>query len=493
MKVLPVLLKDGYKVGHVYQYPADTTLVYSNLTPRRSRVDGVNDIVFFGAQYFVEEYLIRQFRDGFFDLPIDQVMKVYRRRINNYLGPSSHTYKHIGELHELGYLPLHIKTVPEGSVVPMRVPFLTVRNTLPEFFWLTNMLETLMSCVLWQASTSATTAHRYRKAFDQFAYETGADPAFCQWQGHDFSFRGIAGVEAALVSGAAHLLSFTGTDTIPAIDFLEEYYGADSDKELVGGSVPATEHSVMSMGGPGGELQTIRRLITEVVPTGIISIVCDTWDFWKVLTEYLPALKNEIMARNGKVVVRPDSGDPADITCGDPRASGAVLAGAIETLWGTFGGNRNSQGYRELDPHVGYIYGDSITPERQVDILTRLAAKGFASSNVVLGIGSFTYQHVTRDTYGFAMKATYGETKSRGGQAIYKQPKTDDGTKNSATGLLRVNRTPGGMICVENCDWEAEAGGLLRTVFQDGHAYTKETLAVIRKRLAEHRKVKVAV
>jgi nicotinamide phosphoribosyltransferase len=495
MKVLPVLLKDGYKVGHVYQYPADTTLVYSNMTPRRSRVEGVNEIVTFGMQYFIEEYLIRQFRDGFFNLPVDSVMKAYRRRIDNYLGPSGHTYKHIGELHELGYLPLHIKTLPEGSVVPMRVPFLTTCNTLPEFSWLTNMLETVMSNVLWLPSTSATTAHRYRKAFDRFAWETGADPAFCQWQGHDFSFRGIGGVEAALLSGAAHLLSFTGTDTIPAIDFLEEYYGADCEKELVGGSVPATEHSVMSMGGPGGELQTIRRLITEVVPTGIISIVCDTWDFWKVLTEYLPALRTEIMGRNGKVVVRPDSGDPVEIICGfakDKRCAEAESVGAVETLWNTFGGNLNSQGYRELDPHVGLIYGDSITPERQLQILSGLKENGFASSNVVLGIGSYTYQHVTRDTYGFAMKATYGETKSRGGQAIYKQPKTDDGTKNSATGLLRVISTPeGSMACIENCTWEAEAGGLLRTTFNDGYAYNKETLAVIRQRLAAHREAAV--
>lgn len=488
MRVLPTLLKDGYKCGHIFQYPADTTLVYSNMTARRSRVDGVTEVVAFGMQYFVEEYLVRQFREQFFNLPLAGVMKAYRRRIDHYLGPNAITYDHIEALHRLGYLPLRIKAVPDGTVVPLRVPLFTIVNTKPEFFWLTNMLETLMSNVLWLPSTSATTARRYRQVFDQFAEDTGADPAFVPWQGHDFSFRGMGGVEAALLSGAAHLLSFTGTDTIPAIDFLEEYYGADCTKELIGGSVPATEHSVMSMGGPAGELATIRRLITEVVPKGIISIVCDTWDFWKVVTEYLPALKAEILARDGKVVVRPDSGDPADIICGvkytpDPTLSSEM--GAIETLWNVFGGTTTAKGYRVLDSHVGLIYGDSITPERQVDILTRLKAKRFASSNVVLGIGSFTYQYATRDTYGFAMKATYGETASRGGQAIYKDPKTDDGTKKSATGLLCVVAEPGqGLQCVERCDWPMEHDGLLRTVFLDGTPDHIETLATIRQRLA---------
>lgn len=503
MKILPVLLKDGYKSGHVFQYPRDTTLVYSNLTPRSSRVPGVSAVVGFGFQYFAEEYLIRAFHEGFFSLPRAGVLAAYKRRMDHYLGPDAVPVAHIGELHELGYLPLLIKAVPEGTLVPLRVPLLTIRNTDDRFFWLTNMVETLMSNVLWMPITSATTAHHYRLTFDLFARETGADPAFCAWQGHDFSFRGLPGVEAALLSGAAHLLSFTGTDTIPAIDFLEEYYGADCERELIGGSVPATEHSVMCMGGCDGERETIRRLITEVYPKGIVSIVCDTWDFWKVLTEILPSLKAEIMARDGKVVVRPDSGDPADIICGaNPGIMPRMLVdgereeefaaaedGAVVTLARAFGATQNARGFFELDPHVGLIYGDSITPERQVDILTRLAAKGFASSNVVLGIGSYTYQHVTRDTYGLAVKATYGATRTNGGQAIYKDPKTDDGTKKSATGLLvvRENEPCGRLHCIEHVTWTEEASGLLQPVFVNGAMARRETLAGIRARLAAAR------
>ena len=489
--ILPVLLKDGYKVGHKFQYPADTTLVYSNLTPRGSRIPEVDGVIAFGFQYFVEEYLIRQFNQGFFWRDHEDVLRMYKRRIDNYLGPDAVPVDHIAALHKLGYLPLLIKAVPEGTKVPFRVPMLTIRNTKPEFYWLTNMLETLMSNVLWQASTSATIAHQYRKTFEKYAEETGGDKAFVPWQGHDFSFRGLSGIEAACMSGAAHLLSFTGTDTIPAIDFLEEYYLADSDKELIGGSVTATEHSVMSMGGVTDELGTFKRLITEVYPKGIVSVVSDTWDFWKVITEYLPALKPEILARDGKLVIRPDSGDPVKIICGDPDGiSPAERAGAIDALWYTFGGSLTSKGYKQLDPHIGLIYGDSITPERQRQILEGLKQNGFASTNVVLGIGSYTYQHVTRDTFGFAIKATYGETKSGGGKAIFKQPKTDDGLKNSARGLLCVDQKyhdPNGkLLLLDEVNWDLESRGILQPIFHNGLPQNKQSLAQIRKRVESY-------
>lgn len=490
MQMLPILLKDGYKVGHVRQFPPYTSMIYSNFTPRCSRVAGVDRVVAFGYQYFVWEYLYQQFGDWFFGQPKADVLREYDRRITNYLGPTNSS--HIGKLHDLGYLPLKVKALPEGTLCPLRVPALTIRNTNPEFGWLTNMLETLLSNVLWLPSTSATTAFEYRKRFEKYAKLTGAPKAFVPWQGHDFSMRGMAGIEAAMLSGAGHLLSFTGTDTIPAIDFLEEYYGANCETELIGGSVPATEHSVMSMGMQAGELETFRHLITEVYPNGIVSIVSDTWDFWKVLTQYLPALKSEVLAREGKVVIRPDSGDPIKIICGDPDSSvGCVVAGAIETLWNVFGGKVNEEGFKELDSHIGLIYGDSISLDRQEQILSGLAQKGFASSNVVLGIGSYTYQHVTRDTYGWAMKATYGElTGPDGGvrgQAIYKDPKTDDGTKKSATGLLCVQRDSQGELRVlENCTWAEEECGELQTIFLDGEPQNQQTLAQIRKRLESY-------
>ena len=484
--MLPILLKDGYKVGHKFQYPEGTTLVYSNLTPRKSRVDGVEEVVFFGLQYFIKEYLIRQFDENFFQQPKAEVMAKYKRRIENYLGKDAITYEHIEALHDLGYLPLEIKALPEGALVPMKVPVLTLWNTKPEFFWVTNMLETIMSAILWKPMTSATTAFEYLKTFTQYAAETvGEDMSFIPWQGHDFSFRGMSGVEDAVMSSAGHLLSFAGTDTIPAIDFLEEYYNADCEKELIGGSVAATEHSVMCMGTQDAEIETFRRLIEDVYPSGIVSIVSDTWDFWQVITEFLPQLKDKVLARNGKVVIRPDSGDPVLIICGDPDAPVGTPEhkGAIECLWEVFGGTITPRGYKLLDAHIGLIYGDSITTERQKQILNRLKDKGFASYNVVLGIGSYTYEYVTRDTFGFAMKATFGEVNGIG-RAIFKDPKTDNGTKKSAKGLMKVIKNNVGKYeLVDDVTWQQEAEGELKTVFRDGTLTKDWTLEEVREQL----------
>jgi nicotinamide phosphoribosyltransferase len=481
MKNSPILLKDFYKTDHRRQYPEGTQSVYSNFTARGSRLPGVNEIVVFGIQYFVQEYLIRQFNEEFFHKPKAEVIGAYKRRMDTSLGPNAVSVAHLEDLHDLGYLPIEFKALDEGSVAPLRTPVLTIKNTKPEFFWLTNFLETLTSVALWHPMTSATIAHEYKKILTGYANETSDMPDFVQWQGHDFSMRGQSSVEAACVSGAAHLMSFTGTDTIPAIDFLENYYGANGEKELIGGSVPATEHSVMCLGGNETEQQTFDRLITQVYPEGIVSIVSDTWDYWKVLTEIVPNLKEQIMKRNGKVVIRPDSGDPVKILCGDPEAAPDSIEykGTIEHLYEVFGGTVNSKGYKQLDSHIGVIYGDSITLDRCKEICERLKQKGFASTNPVFGIGSYTYQYVTRDTFGFAMKATHGVVNGQA-QDIYKDPVTDNGVKKSAKGLLRVNED---MTLSQQVTPEEEQTGLLKTVFKDGILTKTTTMAEIRNRL----------
>ncbi len=479
----PLLLTDGYKLDHRRQYPDGTTLVYSNWTPRKSRIEGIDHVVFFGLQYFLKEYVQTQFQTDFFDRPKQEVLNEYAARVNAYLGPNQVGTDHIGALHDLGYVPMSFKALPEGVSVPIRVPMFTMVNTLPEFFWLTNYFETLLSAVVWLPCNSATIAKQYRRILDAAAAKTSSQPGFVDWQGHDFSMRGMGGIEASLSSSAAHLLSFSGSDTIPAVDWLEKYYHADAQNELVAGSVAATEHSVMSMGKKDAELDTFRRLITEVYPAGIVSIVSDTWDLWQVLTEYLPKLKGEVLVREGKVVIRPDSGDPVDIICGKVSATtDDERKGVIELLWDVFGGTTNDKGYRELDPHIGAIYGDSITLERAKQICERLAAKGFASTNVVLGVGSFTYQYNTRDTFGFAMKATYGEVNGEG-RAIYKDPVTDDGTKKSARGLVRIEKEDGEYVLYDEQTWDQEAGGELLEVFRDGELLVEHTLADIRARV----------
>ena len=480
----PLLLTDGYKVDHRRQYPDNTTLVYSNWTPRKSRIDGVEEVVFFGLQYFLKKYIIHDFEEYFFKRPKAEVVGKYSRRINNYLGENQVGTKHIEDLHDLGYIPMVFKALPEGASVPIRVPMFTMYNTLPEFFWLTNYFETLLSAVVWLPCNSATIAKQYRLVLDKYAKETSSMPEFVDWQGHDFSMRGMGGIEAAVTSAAGHLLSFTGTDTIPAIEFFEEYYNANSDVELIGGSVAATEHSVMCMGTTEGEFETFKRLICEIYPKGIVSIVSDTWDLWKVLTDYLPRLKQEIISREGKVVIRPDSGDPVDIICGNPNGKNEQeKKGVIELLWDVFGGSTNAKGYKELIPQIGAIYGDSITVERGTNICERLKQKGFASTNVVLGIGSFTYQYNTRDTFGFAMKATYGEVNGEG-RAIFKDPITDDGTKKSAKGLMKIELEKGKYKLIDQVSWEQEKQGELKEVFRDGKLLIDHSLIEIRKQVA---------
>jgi len=528
---------DFYKTGHKFQYPEGTEYVYANFTCRSGKnanllPDWDEKVVFFGLQGMLQELLIDRWRNDFFHQPKNLVLAEYKRRMDTSLGRNAVDISHIEELYELGYLPVEIKALPEGSRVNLKVPLFTIVNTDPRFFWITNYLETQISAEMWKPIVGATIAHEYKRLLVHYAKETGAPVDFVAWQGHDFSMRGMSGIHDATRVGAGHLLSFLGTDTIPAIDYLEAYYGARDT--FVGGSVPATEHSVMTMGGEEGELDLFRRLVTKVYPSGIVSIVSDSFDFWRVMTEYAPALKDEILARqpdglgNAKVVFRPDSGDPVKIICGsaapvelfnnDPwqalnagythirkdgkfyelvevrgnHGFGAKLIeveptpemkGAIEVLWETFGGSYTEKGYRLLNPRVGLIYGDSITLDRAQRILAGLKAIGFASTNVVFGIGSFTYQHVTRDTFGAAIKATWGVVN---GQArdIYKAPKTDDGSKHSARGLLRVEREGDDFVLYDRQDSWGERNGELQTVFRNGWLYAPTTLTLIRERLA---------
>lgn len=479
--ILPVFYKDFYKTDHRRQYPKGTEFIYSNFTARYSRLPEIDYTVVFGIQYFIKDYLQRRFNEGFFNQPKEKVLSQYARRMNTSLGPNQIGTDHIAELHDLGYLPLRIKALSEGTLCPLRTPMLTIVNTHPKFFWLTNFLETILSNVLWHPMTSATIANAYKVLLMEYATTTSDIPEFVQWQGHDFSMRGHSSFESSLVSGGAHLLSFTGTDTIPSIDWLEHFYGADADKELIGGSVPATEHSVMCMGTKENEVDTYRRLLTEVYPSGIVSIVSDTWDYWKVLNETIRSLKKEIMNRDGKFVIRPDSGDPVEIICGNPLApkGSPEHKGTIGLLWDIFGGTTNSKGFKQLDSHVGCIYGDSITLERCEKICETLKKCGFASTNMVFGIGSYTYQYVTRDTFGFAMKSTHGVVNGVG-RNLVKTPKTDNGVKYSACGLLRVNND---LSLSEEVSSSDESTGMLETVFLDGQLMKEQSLADIRQML----------
>lgn len=555
--------KDSYKVNHKDQYAPGTTKIYSNFTARSGKNQNVptDGVCFIGLQHFILGYLIEDWDYSFFTRSIDRVVNRYQRRVSNIVGYKVNV-DHIRALHKLGYLPIEIKALPEGSMVPYGVPMLTIVNTKPEFFWVTNMLESVLSAELWQPITSATTYMAYKKLGLRYAELTGADKEFVRYQFHDFGFRGMAGRHAAAASGFTVLAAGGyGTDNIPAIDLAEDYYGADSDKEIVGVSVPATEHSCMCSGTKENEFDTYKRLINEVYPTGFVSIVSDTWDFWQVVTDYLVRLKSDIVARDGRVVIRPDSGDPVEILCGmeipvvpeqyvaldsidsigvyitedirdqirtetphgeigDSEVTKIYKAGEkyyqatveidwnrydkqyyyedgchllsiqeieltaeqkglIQCLWDIFGGTVTDKGFKLLDTHIGAIYGDSITYKRAEEIFRRLAAKGFASSNVVLGIGSYSFQYVTRDTHGMAMKSTYAEINGAGVE-IFKDPKTDNGIKKSAKGLLMITQENDVYKLVDQVSVDQERHGCLETVFKDGQLVKSTTLAEIR-------------
>lgn len=494
MKINPLTAIDFYKADHRRQYPEGTSMVFSNFTPRSVKhlpeMEGTDKkIVHFGLQYFIKWFLIETFYTEFFDKPKSKVVAQYKRRLDNALGKDAVPVEHIAELHDLQYLPISIWSLPEGSVVDARIPTFCIENTKPCGFWLVNYLESVLSCMNWQSSTSATIARRYKQLLTKYAKQTGSDLDFIKFQAHDFSFRGMGSLQSSIMSGAGHLLSFVGTDTVPAIDFLEDYYNADSDKELIGCSVPATEHSVMCMGGMKDEIGTFKRLITEIYPKGIVSVVSDTWDFWLVLSYYLPQLKDLIMARDGKLVIRPDSGDPVKIIVGDngaPKDSYNRI-GAIELLWRTFGGTKvigeDGKEYKVLDPHIGLIYGDSITLERCDQILKGLSDKGFASSNVVFGVGSFTYQYVTRDTLGYAMKATAGIVNGEF-REIFKDPKTDDGMKKSAKGYIAVHKGENGYVMRDQVSREEFVDCEYKEVFRNGKLLKDYSLSEVRETLS---------
>jgi nicotinamide phosphoribosyltransferase len=426
-RYIPTLLCDFYKISHREMYPKGTEKVYSTWIPRASRYDYIDEVVAFGFQQFLMK-LNAIFEEDFFSQPKEKVVAEYARTIKYTLGVPTcgdcegtgdsvreisfgklHTFNcdackgtgtigpdasHIEALHDLGYLPIHVKALDEGTLVPLRVPMLTIENTLPEFFWVTNYIESYASCELWQATTSATLAHEFRKVLDHYALLTVGNTDFVQFQGHDFAMRGMSSLDSAITSGMGHLLSFVGTDTIPAINAAEYYYGANIEQELIGTSIPASEHSIQCT--YEDDYEYLRTLLEDVHPNGFVSIVSDGYDFWDVVGRVLPALRDKIMARSGgpvgdRVVIRPDSGDPVLIVCGDPKATPGSLEfkGAVEALWDIFGGTVSEQGYKILDPHIGLIYGDAISIGRCREICDRLAAKGFASINCVYGIGSY--------------------------------------------------------------------------------------------------------
>lgn len=455
MNKLPFYLTDSYKLGHAAQYPPGTQFVYSNFTARSNKLLNLPDwakdgkYVVMGMQRLM--YLINyDWVEPLQELEPEEFedeLKEFLSDMAAFAGPNGLDGSRFRQLYEYvevyGKLPLEFKHVADGTVIDIRAPCLTVVNTDPRFYWLVNYMETYLSTEMWKCMTVATIARFYKRTLSRFATATGTPLEFVPWQAHDFSMRGMGGVEDGIAGGIGHLSYFTGSDNLASFRNIRGIYGFEKDG-ITAGSVPATEHSVMCMAGKDSEVDTFARLIKEY-PSGILSIVSDTWDYFNVLTKTAVTLREAILARTpdafglAKIVFRPDSGNPIDIICGDDEAEpgSPEHLGSLQLLWNAFGGTVTSTGHRQLNERVGLIYGDSITPQRMHDILERMEAEGWASGNIVFGVGSYTYQYMTRDSLGFAMKATWGVLN---GEEVFlaKDPKTDSGTKKSATGMLAV-------------------------------------------------------
>ena len=491
-RINPLLESDFYKQVHWNQYPKGFTKVVSYFTPRMSRIPNQFKLIMFGLQAFIKEFLIEDFNEYFFNRDKAIILAEYKHLIGNTLGNESiYGLERIGKLHDLGYLPIEIKALPEGTRVPIGVPMFEISNTHPDFAWVTNALESVISCEMWHAMISANVGYMYRNIVDYY-YDLSCNDNIPHRKAlGDFSMRGQESKRSAYKSSAAWLLSFVNTATVPAIDWLEKYYNCDCEKEEVGFGAVSTEHSVMcsNYAVDGDEITMIKRLLTELYPNTSFSMVSDSYDYWKLVNNILPQCKKEILGHNGCLLIRGDSGDPVD-----------VVTETVYKLWDIFGGTVNSKGYKVLDNHVKALYGDSITPQRAEEIYRRLTKKGFAASNVSLGVGSFSMQCLeadnslgirglypyTRDTFGIAIKATYGEDKEGQPIPIFKCPK-EASFKKSQKGCCIVYATDDERgIAYSDGFTFAETNNninLLKCVFKDGRLLIEQSLKDIRERL----------
>lgn len=484
-----MLLIDFYKAVHAEMLPKGMTKSVSYFTPRMSRIKRWDQVVMFGVQGFIKTYLIDYFQENFFDKTLEEVITPYKRIMDATLGAQAYKIEKIEKLHKLGYLPIEIIALPEGIRVPMHVPMFGITNTHPDFAWLPQSLESLISAESWHPMIAATVGYTYRQIVNQYYDQTCEETVSRARALGAFDFRGEECTQSAIKAGAGWCLSFLNTATVPTIPYLEQNYHCDCTKEPVAFGSPSTEHSVMcsNQAVDGDEITLLRRLLTEIYPTTSFSAVLDSYDYWHIIEDILPKIKPEILAHQGCMLMRGDSGDCIE-----------VVTRTVFKLWEIFGGSINSKGYKVLDPHVKAIYGDSITIERCEEIYRILESKGFACSNVVLGVGSFSMQCIeeegslkpfTRDTFSSCIKATYCEIEGKP-FPIFKNPK-DGGFKKSQKGCCVVMKDEKGSYSYQDeLTWQqacAREDNELQTIFKDGKMIKEYSLQEIRNNLHEGR------
>jgi nicotinamide phosphoribosyltransferase len=450
-----ILNADSYKMSHFWQYPPGTEQIYSYVESRGGQWDRT---LFFGLQMFLKEYLAHPVTRA----DIEEAAPILAAH-----GVPFHRagWEHIVEAHG-GRLPVEIRAVPEGTVLPTRNVLATVVNTDPECFWLTSFLETALLRAIWYPTTVATNSYMCKQVIHRYLEQSSEDPAGqIGFKLHDFGARGVSSQESAAIGGVAHLVNFRGTDTLAGILAARDYY----DEPMAGFSIPAAEHSTITAWGRDGEADAYRNMLVQFgKPGAVVACVSDSYDLDHAITGlWGGTLKAAVLATGGVLVVRPDSGDPA-----------TIVAHSVEQLGQVFGSTTNAKGYRVLHPSVRIIQGDGINFGSIGSILERLTGAGWSAENVAFGMGGGLLQQLDRDTLKFAMKCSAAKINGEW-RDVYKDPVTDPG-KASKRGRFAL-------VCdVEGWRTVPEAGNQasdrLCLVYRDGRLLNETSFAAIRAR-----------
>jgi nicotinamide phosphoribosyltransferase len=448
-----ILLADAYKYSHHKLYYLGTSHVYSYLESRGGKFSST---VFYGLQYFLKQYfegvVITQ-------EDIEEAKTLMPQVFGRDDVFDASKFQYIVDVHG-GKLPIKIIAVKEGSIVPTKNVLLTIENTDPNCYWLTNFLETILMQI-WYPNTVATLSFEIRKLLLKYYQETASDESFggIDYVLNDFGFRGVSSLESAGIGGSAHLLSFDGSDTIAASMFARKYYGS---QEMAGKSIPATEHSIMTLLGKEGEKDMMQHVISSF-KDGLVACVSDSYNIFEACAEYWGTdLKEQVVNRNGTLVIRPDSGDPV-----------ATLLKVFEILFDKFGFTLNDKGFKVLPSQIRVIQGDGVNYDSIADILEALKMNGISAENLVLGMGGALLQKLDRDTQKFALKCSYAKINGQDIDVSKSPTEMDaDGNlhesfKKSKAGKLKLIKTKDGYQTVKQHELP-EYEDQLVTVFENG-------------------------
>lgn len=454
-----ILATDSYKLNHWAQYPKGTERVYSYFESRQGAQ--YPSTLFFGLQSILKNYLVGKVvtREG-----IEEAASLAEAHFGDPALFNREGWEHILNEHD-GYLPLRIKAVAEGTPVPTANVLMTVENTCNKCYWLTNAVESVLTHV-WAPSTVATISAATREMMAGYVEQTGGNGAGLDFMLHDFGYRGVSSHESAGIEGLGHLVSFKGSDTLPAIvTGVNDYYG---DITNIAFSIPATEHSVMTARGKLGEWKVVEQLL-EAFPKGLLSIVGDSYDIFHFVDMLGETFYDKIMARDGKIVIRPDSGDPV-----------STMVSLSQKIWAHFGGTINKERYRVFDPHIGLIWGDGTDKVGVEEMLVALVAAGFAAENYVFGMGGGLLQKINRDIQRFAFKCS---AQKRDDEWIDISKNPLDTSKASKAGRFQLEKTKGKYYTTKLLgEGKNDSGAnLLKTVFEDGELVEAYSFDEVRK------------